>query len=426
MNSIQMLGLSTNDIENHEIAKLVEFNLNAPHLNELDGAKLLKDEHKPNEEPSEGDLDDDSGEFYVSDDEEGEGDALETNDDSDDDHAEVVDGSHQYGEPEYVNSSRPVATSSAPPGKKKGRKKANGEASDETGNADGTKKAGKKYPCAEPDCDKVFNSKTAVRYHELQHKDERPYNCNECPKNFFTSSALKVHERLHSGEKPYKCEECGRAFRQWGDMKYHQSSIHSNEKTHQCEFCGKKFARRYSLVLHRKIHLNEKNHVCDICNKAFRASSYLQSHRMIHTGEKPYSCTICMKKFRCGGDMKRHLKTHDRSKNTSGHHKTTSVQLDEESFDKAKSKASAAAKTPATDVIDLTKIKSEGGSKKSTIQAPPVVTVLSKDINQAAGGPGSRISSGTSSGQLIYLTQAAGDQFRKAEETVLITDATRW
>lgn len=420
MNSIQILGLSTNDIENQEIAKLVEFNLTAPHLNELDGAKLLKDERKSNEEPS---TEDDNEECYVSDDEECEGDTIDTNDDED--HTEVVDECHQYREPDHENRSKSVVTLSIPAGRKKGRKKTNGETSNEIGSDDGSKKAGKKYPCAEPDCDKVFNSKTAVRYHELQHKNERPYNCNQCPKNFFTSSALKVHERLHSGEKPYKCEECGRAFRQWGDMKYHQSSIHSNEKTHQCEFCGKKFARRYSLVLHRKIHLNEKNHVCDICHKAFRASSYLQSHRMIHTGEKPYSCNICMKKFRCGGDMKRHLKTHDRSKPSSGNHKTT-VQLEDESFDKEKLKTSTAANTPATDVIDLTKIKSEGGSKASNIQTPPVVTVLSKDISQAAGGPGSRISSNTSTGQLIYLTQAAGDQFRKPDETVLITEVARW
>jgi uncharacterized Zn-finger protein len=113
-----------------------------------------------------------------------------------------------------------------------------------------------------------------------------------------------------------QCNECDKLFRQWGDLKYHISSIHTTEKSHQCEFCGKEFARRYSLIVHRRIHTGEKNYVCEFCKKSFRASSYLQNHRKIHTGEKPHECTICSKKFRCRGDMKRHYTTHTRDKDT--------------------------------------------------------------------------------------------------------------
>lgn len=164
-------------------------------------------------------------------------------------------------------------------------------------------------------CDKNFNSKNALQYHLLHHTGIRPHQCDVCGKGFFAGSALKVHMRLHSGVKPYTCEFCSRPFRQWGDMKYHIASLHTEKKMFQCEYCGKDFARRYSLVIHRRIHTGERNYVCEFCDKTFRASSYLQNHRMIHTGEKRHECHICHKKFRVRSDMKRHINTHLREKN---------------------------------------------------------------------------------------------------------------
>ncbi|CAH0564121.1 unnamed protein product [Brassicogethes aeneus] len=162
------------------------------------------------------------------------------------------------------------------------------------------------------ECDRTFVHRNSLVYHMRSHTGIRPHQCDQCGKSFFASSALKVHLRLHSGDKPYTCSECGKKFRQWGDLKYHLTSIHSNEKNFQCEYCGKEFARKYSLIVHRRIHTGEKNYKCEFCGKTFRASSYLQNHRRIHTGEKPHSCDICMKPFRVRSDMKRHMKTHQK------------------------------------------------------------------------------------------------------------------
>ncbi|KAG5675674.1 hypothetical protein PVAND_005560 [Polypedilum vanderplanki] len=166
------------------------------------------------------------------------------------------------------------------------------------------------------DCNKAFNSRTALGYHLKTHNSERRYVCDQCGKKFLTNGALKVHLRLHTDERPYKCSHCSRSFRQFGDMKYHETSIHSNKKDHVCEFCAKAFARKYSLIIHRRIHTGERSYKCTECDKSFRASSYLLNHKRIHTGEKPYSCDFCEKKFRVHGDAKRHMKIHDRVKGT--------------------------------------------------------------------------------------------------------------
>nr|XP_023013728.1 zinc finger protein 595-like [Leptinotarsa decemlineata]XP_023013735.1 zinc finger protein 595-like [Leptinotarsa decemlineata] len=166
------------------------------------------------------------------------------------------------------------------------------------------------HECVE--CDRVFTHKNSLVYHMRSHTGIRPHQCDQCGKSFFASSALKVHLRLHSGDKPYSCEHCGKRFRQWGDLKYHITSLHSTEKNFQCEYCGKEFARKYSLVVHRRIHTGERNYKCEFCGKSFRASSYLQNHRKIHTGEKPHTCAVCGKPFRVRSDMKRHQRTHNK------------------------------------------------------------------------------------------------------------------
>ncbi|KAF2904760.1 hypothetical protein ILUMI_01411 [Ignelater luminosus] len=190
------------------------------------------------------------------------------------------------------------------------------------------KKAKKKQgelSCTE--CDRVFTHRNSLVYHMRSHTGDRPHQCEHCGKSFFATSALKVHMRLHSGDKPYKCEDCGRHFRQWGDLKYHTISLHSDQKQYQCEYCGKDFARKYSLIVHRRIHTGEKNYKCEFCGKTFRASSYLQNHRRIHTGEKPHPCDVCGKPFRVRSDMKRHMKTHGRRRMTRTIHSSPPCDL---------------------------------------------------------------------------------------------------
>ncbi|XP_011150321.1 zinc finger protein 271 isoform X2 [Harpegnathos saltator] len=227
-----------------------------------------------------------------------------------------------------------------------------------------TRKSTDELTC--PQCSRSFHHKNSLVYHMRSHSGERPHQCEICSKRFFAASALKVHKRLHSGDKPYKCEECGRHFRQWGDLKYHSTSIHSEHKQYQCEYCAKEFARKYSLIVHRRIHTGEKNYRCEYCNKTFRASSYLQNHRRIHTGEKPHPCAVCGKPFRVRSDMKRHMHTHSRTKGDKPLNRILTSKTVEEESDKA---------VQAQSIHDLVR------DLKLEVEATGVVKIVPPDDN---------------------------------------------
>ncbi|XP_051160589.1 zinc finger protein 260-like [Leptopilina boulardi] len=247
-------------------------------------------------------------------------------------------------------------------------------------------------------CKRYFNYKNSLIYHMRSHSGERPHQCDECGKSFFAASALKVHKRLHSGDKPYKCEDCGRKFRQWGDLKYHSTSIHSELRQFQCEYCGKDFARKYSLIVHRRIHTGEKNYCCEYCNKTFRASSYLQNHRKIHTGEKPHPCTICGKPFRVRSDMKRHMQTHTRGKqernsstisatNVNSGTNTNTINTNTITANNKNSTTTTATTTMTTTKITTTKlpkveqdVKTSSSSTSSIIARPKTIQDLVDEL----------------------------------------------
>lgn len=144
-------------------------------------------------------------------------------------------------------------------------------------------------------------------------------------------------------------------------------SIHSEQRQFQCEYCGKDFARKYSLIVHRRIHTGEKNYRCEYCNKTFRASSYLQNHRRIHTGEKPHPCTVCGKPFRVRSDMKRHLHTHTKSRSERPINRTGTGKI----IINEKDKSAVQSRTLIQDLVQELKLESPNS----------IVEIVSADDN---------------------------------------------
>ena len=84
-------------------------------------------------------------------------------------------------------------------------------------------KSTRPFNCSQ--CDKVFNHKSSLKYHELCHSGLKQYSCSYCDYKCNTSARLKAHERTHTGEKPLSCAYFDKTFAQSQQMKHH-------EKTH--------------------------------------------------------------------------------------------------------------------------------------------------------------------------------------------------
>src|ERR1700712_4934052 len=78
--------------------------------------------------------------------------------------------------------------------------------------------------CFWPKCQFKTPSESHLKTHELIHKNEKRFECNECHKQFIQLSHLKRHQSVHSNERPFVCDwsQCGKGFKMKTDLKYHK------------------------------------------------------------------------------------------------------------------------------------------------------------------------------------------------------------
>ncbi|KAL8593790.1 hypothetical protein ACOMHN_041264 [Nucella lapillus] len=69
-------------------------------------------------------------------------------------------------------------------------------------------------------CEKEI-PKSAMRYHEREHADQKPYECPLCKKRFGYKNNMKSHMKLHAGIKPYECQYCRARFTRGSTLRRH-------------------------------------------------------------------------------------------------------------------------------------------------------------------------------------------------------------
>ena len=76
-----------------------------------------------------------------------------------------------------------------------------------------------KFQCK--DCDRIFNSDQALRYHTKSKHEGVKYACNQCDQQFTHQSNLTTHiQSQHEGVK-YACNQCDQQFTQASNLRTH-------------------------------------------------------------------------------------------------------------------------------------------------------------------------------------------------------------
>ncbi|KAL1404652.1 hypothetical protein pipiens_005283 [Culex pipiens pipiens] len=192
-------------------------------------------------------------------------------------------------------------------------------------------------------CNKLFTSADGLHSHRRVHSDLLPYKCEYCDRGFKETVRLISHRRTHTGERPFVCG-CGRAFAKrytmmshkkiclspelltscscricgdksfpsYADLIKHVTGVHTEPIPRtKCQFCPALSQNALLLVRHEHRHQMPNVIKCDQCNRIFKNKALLEEHEVIHINTpQSFICDICGMTFSRLKRLKKHKKNH--------------------------------------------------------------------------------------------------------------------
>ena len=171
-------------------------------------------------------------------------------------------------------------------------------------------KVKRRFTCSQPDCDKDFASKQAMKRHvNVVHLKLQQFKCGECNKKFGDPGNLKKHVDAVHVQLKFDCHECGGLFSSLGYLRKHVARIHEGKKPFACDLCPSTFAANSELTSHRAA-IHEREFACSECTMSFKTDTKLQQHiDKEHLGLHPFKCDRCEYRTKDSGDLLKHVRS---------------------------------------------------------------------------------------------------------------------
>ena len=151
-----------------------------------------------------------------------------------------------------------------------------------------TKRKRKRYQCTQKGCTEVFEDvKMWVKHLENEHKLEK-YSCSICGHKTKSKQKYDQHMMKHDEKKnKWKCTVCAKTFRHRCYLTRHELN-HTNERKYECtdprcrEKESGKFKRKADFIRHMEKH-SGKRFVCTVCGSEWPSKKDRYEHeRSVH------------------------------------------------------------------------------------------------------------------------------------------------
>ena len=129
------------------------------------------------------------------------------------------------------------------------------------------------------DCNKGFNTQTALDKHRYLQKDLKLI-CETCGKSYLFQSRLDQHKYIHRNVC-HHCmfQNCKKFFKTVGDLNRHVKQ-HEQKNYYHCDYCTYKNLDKRNIESHMRLHVaGNERYWCSLCGKTFRFSTQHLKHK---------------------------------------------------------------------------------------------------------------------------------------------------